>query len=504
MKLIVKYLLFITLLFVVSCSEDTLDPEIRGTITGIVKDKDTNEPLAGVLVRTNPTTTTATSADDGTFILSQILIDDYSVQAELDEYVTGFEPALVTENSVSEIVILLTKNSGENDPPTIPELIFPEDGSQNIGLEVEFLWDSEDAEDDEITYLLQLRNGLTQEIQEFEVVQDTSFTVSNLMLATNYFWEVTADDGENTPVTSSISEFTTLTQPDNPFFFTRIVNGNNIIFSGNEDIGNNPEVNINTLQLTNNENNSFKPRKNATVNKLAYLRSVGGDTHLFTMNLDGTNKQQVTNTAPVGGFRIEEIGFTWAQDGGSIYYPSFDKLYRINTDGSSRTLVYQTTDGSLISEVEIPQFDENILLLKTNNLEGYDVRIFTYDLSTETEEAVILEGQEGAALSIDISADGNRVLYSRDITESENPNYRIFNARMFLYDITLDSLEPIQTEVITGQNEYHCRLSPTEGGVVFTRVNNNTGAVPSVYSILFTNNENDRKIFEPGFFPDWE
>ena len=86
----------------------------------------------------------------------------------MDGYVTGFEPALVTENSISEIIIKLNKNSSENNPPTVPVLIFPEDGAQDIGLEVEFIWDAEDAEEDEITYLLQLRNGITQEIQEFD------------------------------------------------------------------------------------------------------------------------------------------------------------------------------------------------------------------------------------------------------------------------------------------------------------------------------------------------
>ncbi len=500
-----KYSLVFLLLITLGCSEDTIDPELKGSITGVVRDRETNEILSGVVVKTNPTTTTATTGEDGRFTLSQIPVDDYSVQAELDDYTTGFEPALVTENSISEIIVLLNKNNGDNSAPTVPELLFPEDGAQNVGLQVEFSWNSEDAEDDLITYKLQLRNGLTQEIQEFIIVQDTTLVVSDLMLATNYFWEMTADDQENDPVTSSISEFTTLTQPDNPFFFTKIENGNNIIYSGNEDVSGSPEINLNILQLTDSNDNSYKPKKNVTVNKLAYLRNVGGNTHLFTMNLDGTNKQQVTNTIPVGGFRAEELEFSWAQDGGALYYPSFDKLYKINVDGSgSGPPIYTTPDGSLISEVKIAQFDEDVILLKTNNFEGYEVKIYTYNLETEMEEHVILENVPGAALSIDISADGERVLYSRDIDEAENPIYRIFNSRMFIHDIPLNTTEMVQTDVLVGQNDYHCQFSPSEGAVIFTRVYNNINAIPSVFYTPIGQNEIDKQLFEPGFFPDWE
>lgn len=504
MKTIIKYFLAVLFLFTLGCSEDTLDPEITGTITGVVIDKDTDEPLGGVVIKTNPTTTTTMTASNGTFTISPIAVDDYSIQAEFDGYNTGFEPASITENNISEVIIELSKNTEDNDPPTVPQLIFPEDGAEDLDLEVQFIWDAEDSDGDEITYLLQLRNGLTQEIQDFEVVQDTFFTVSGLTLATNYFWEVTADDLENDPVTSSISEFTTLTQPDNPFFFTKLEDGNNIIYSGNQGSGSTPEINQNILQLTSAENNSFKPRKNATVNKVAYLRNVGGDTHLFTMNLDGTNKQQVTNSIPLGGFRVEELGFTWAQDGGSIYYPYFDKLYRINVDGSSRTLEYTTPDGSLISEIEIPQFNQDLLLLKTNNFQGYNVRIYTYNTDTDVEENVILENVPGAALSIDISADGNRVLFSRDIDEAENTNYRIFNARLFEHDIALATTVQIGNDVVAGQNDYQCRYSPSEGGVIFTRQENFPNAVPSIFTLQFGQDDNDKQLFEPGFFPDWE
>lgn len=72
-------------------------------------------------------------------------------------------------------------------------------------------------------------------------------------------------------------------------------------------------------------------------------------------------------------------------------------------------------------EVAIPEFDNDLLLLKTNDLNGYSVRIFTYTLSTDTVETVILEGELGAAGSIDITVNATKVLYTRIYREVKIP-----------------------------------------------------------------------------------
>jgi hypothetical protein len=38
--------------------------------------------------------------------------------------------------------------------------------------------------------------------------------------------------------------------------------------------------------------------------------------------------------------------------GSQIIYPYFDKLYRINNDGSGLTKIYQTSNGKFISECD--------------------------------------------------------------------------------------------------------------------------------------------------------
>lgn len=488
-----------------SCTEDTITSLGVGTITGKVIDKETGDPLSDVKITTSPASSTVFTDSIGAFTLTDVIQNTYSVEAELDGYIISFESVTVTENTTSNVAFELSESNTNNVPPLAPELFFPEDGAMDLALEVAFIWDSSDADGDEITYTLDLRNGTTNEMLLFEVGTDTTLVVSNLQLATRYFWQVTAADEFNEPVSSIISEFTTLTSPENPFLLVKKIGNNNVIYSGNKDLDTVPDPNINLLRLTSENTNSFRPRRNNTVQKVAFLRAVGPDTQIFTMKLDGTDVSQVTNNIPIGGFRQDELDFTWARGGSKLYYPYFDKLYSIDPDGGGAALIYQTPDGSFISEVDVPDFDDDLVLIKTNSLNGYNVRIYTIRLSTQAEESVILEGVLGAAGGVDISANGDKVLYTWDRSGSENANYRIFESRIFLYNIATQETIEVQSDVILGENDLDVNFSPSEGGAIFTRVATNLNAVPSIYEILFDTNVNDDvERFTEAYMVDWE
>tara|TARA_R110002072_G_scaffold300390_1_gene477860 strand:- start:158936 stop:160459 length:1524 start_codon:yes stop_codon:yes gene_type:complete len=493
------------LLTIYSCSEDTIAPLGTGTISGTVIDAETGDSLSGVKISTNPSSSTVFSDASGAFTILNVNVDDYSVQAELTNYVTAFESITVTQDATATVAFELDESNSNNQPPTIPNLLFPEDNATDVLLEVEFIWNSSDPENDELSYTLDLRNGTTNEMQFFETGQDTTYTVSNLQLGTNYFWQVTVMDEFNDPVNSEIGEFTTLTAPDNPFLLVKKINGNSVIFSGDDDgvQGTGGVIDFNLLQLTSENTNSFKPRRNNVVNKVAFLRTEGGEANIYTMNLDGTEIQQVTNAIPVAGFKLEELNFTWANDGQTILYPNFDKLYEIDPDGGGAAPIYETTDGSFISEVQVATFDDDLLLLKTNDMNGYNVRIFTYDLSLGMEVDVVREGEMGAASSINLSANADEVLFTLDKSGSENPQYRRFENRIHRYTISDMTLREVDSEVVLGENDLEVRYSPTEGGAVLTRRGNNLGSTPAVYTIDFGQVNDDNQIFSEASMPDW-
>ncbi len=508
MKKYITFICAICFLIFWSCSEDTIDVILYGSLTGKVVDKVTGDPLNNVKITTNPASTTVFTDTLGNFKIIKLAVDDYSVQAEADGYARGFESIAITESNTSAVSFELSVANTDNLPPSAPILVSPEDGTEELPLEVTFVWQATDPENDELTYTLDLRNGTTDEMQVFEVGQDTTYTVNNLQLATKYFWQVTVSDDTNDPVSSIISEFKTLTLPDNPYLFVKENNENLVIYSGAEDTdtGGNNQPDFNVLQLTSENTNSFRPRKSKILNRIAFLRNSGGNTHIFTMKSDGTDVRQITSQKPVAGFRTEELDFTWAQNDSKIYYPYFDKLYSVNSDGSGFTLEYTTSDGAFISEVAVPEFDDNLVLLKTNNSSGYDVRIYTARLNPDSEETIILENVNGAAGGIDISANADKVLYTWDIDEAQNSSYKIFNSRIFLYTIGLpDQPVEVETNVLLGENDLDAKFSPSEGGVIFTRVKNNFGAIPAIYSLIFDQQSQvDQLLFTNSYMPDWE
>lgn len=493
-----------SLLFTVfiSCSEEGFTENGVGSIRGAVVEDGTNIPLPNVKITTVPASNTVFTNDLGFFFIENVPTGDLSVQADIDEYLAEFQAANVVDGEETNVVFELTKSNANNRPPTAPLLIAPADNATEVGFEVEFIWSASDPDGDELSYILELRNGTTDEIAIFETGQDTTVAVSGLQLATNYFWQVSAADELNDPVSSSLSEFTTITVIDNPFLFVKNEGGNNVIYSGGETL---EEVDVNLLPLTDSGVNSYRPRRDYTVEKIAFLRTVGGNDHLFTMNFDGTDVAQITSNIPVAGFRDDQIDFAWAQNGQKIYYPNFDKLYQIDVDGGGASLLYQTTDGSIISEVDVPDFDQDLLVLKTNNLQGYDVRIFTYRISTALEETVVLENMPGAAGGVSIDANSQTILYAYDTSGSQNISYRRFSSRIFLFDMATATPTELVTDVATGQNDLDPRFWPSEGGVILTRKNTNETSIPNILKINFDGSTgDDQQLFTRASMPDWE
>ena len=465
-----------------------------------------NTPLENVKVSTNPASSVVFTNENGKFSIPNVRTGDYSVQAELDSYVTSFEGVSVVEDQVGTVAIEMALANANNEPPSQPNLVLPEDGATEVTLEVEFQWEATDPDaNDVLSYTLELRNGNTNEIQVFNAVQDTTFTVSNLKLSTSYFWQVSVNDGSNADVISAVSQFTTITAPNNPFYFVKVINGNNVIFSGNQDLSGSDEaeIDVDVLQLTNESTNSFRPRYNAVQDKVAFLRSIGGDTQLFAMNQDGTNTIQLSSAIPVNGFRLGEVDFCWAQNGSKLYYPNFTKLYSVNPDGSGVTTLYETADGGLITEVEVSEFDNDLVLLKTNDFNGYNARIYTVRLSTGVEETIIAEGLTGALGGIDITANTDRVIYTRDLSNSENSSYRQFQSRLFIYEFATGMSTALDTGAVSGKNDLDPKFSPDEGAVVFTRSSNNLTAIPEIFKFEFDGVNNERQLFSAAKMPDW-
>lgn len=486
----IKLLIFLAVL-TTGCEEEILDLESKGTIKGRVVQDVTFIPLENVKISTNPTSNTVFTDSNGEFTLSAP-VGQYAVQAQKDGFLVSFESATVERGDELQIVFELKLETANNRAPAAPTAVTPVDGATNIAAITTIAWETTDVDDDDLTYTLELRNANTNTIQRFEDLTENSKEVT-LAYGTSYFWQVTASDGINNAVNSAVFNFTTAAFPTNRFLFVKKENGNNVIYSGNGAGA--------LVAITSNTNNSWRPRMNRQANKIAFLRNVGAAVHVFTMRPDGTNQQQISTTVPVAGFNLDDVKIAWNDSGSQIYYPSQDKLYRINSDGSGLTLMYQTTNGRLITEIAV---NTNRIALKTNDLNGYNVSIFTINPSNGAVINTVLTGMPGAAGGLDLSADNTKLLFTRDFSGFENNTYRQLDTRAYIHTFSTNSTLEISFNKPAGTNDLDARFSPTEAEIIVTNQANDGNSPPRIQTLEIATLDTRVTKYTNAFMPDWE
>ncbi|SEL94212.1 Carboxypeptidase regulatory-like domain-containing protein [Aquimarina amphilecti] len=494
-KHIIKIIIIFIVFAITSCSEDTIDLEGLGAVKGRVVAVGTNEPLENVKISTNPSSSTVFTDANGEYLIENVPSGDYSLAAQRDGLLAQFEAISIIADRELEIVFEMDIETAGNRPPDAAILDSPTDNSVDQPLEVVLVWTGSDPDDDTLTYTITLRNDENSEVEVFENITDTTYTLTDLSYKVKYFWQVSSNDEINDPVNSSSFAFETMNPPNNRIIYARTIGDNGVIYSADEQ-------GSTEIQLTSETKNSFRPRRHVGTGKIAFLQSVGSQTHLFTMNEDGSQMMQVTSQVSVAGFNLGEIDFSWTENGAKLLFPNQDKLYSINVDGSGLVLVYQTVNGDLISEVDTND-DNNVIVLKTNNLDGYEVEIFTINTSGAVLET-ILTGVSGAAGSINLSVDGTKLLYNRDVSGFESSDYRQLDSHMFIYDFSDNSSLDISIEKPAGTNDLDGRFSPNEASVIFVNTSNDGISQKNIQTMSIVEIANRADLITNASMADWE
>lgn len=329
-----------------------------------------------------------------------------------------------------------------------------------------------------------------------EDIRDTLYTVDGLDFGNKYFWQVRVSDQVNEVVNSPLFSFETMAVPQSRVLFTRKINGNNVIFAMDES--------GEEFQLTSSTHNSFRPRKNNASNLIAFLRTVGGQTHLFAMNPDGTQQRQITTSIPVNGFHLEQLDFSWSQNGAALVFPNFDKLYQVNVLGGGIELIY-TTGGQFITEVAVSDSMEYIALI-TNDYQGYNGELFTINFNGEVQER-ILSDVSGALGGLDWSIENDYLLFVHDVSGFEHDSYRRLDSRIFVYDFGRGEIVDLSNDKPEGINDLDPRFAPNDAQILFVSTSNDGISRNDLYTISFngTAQNNSRTLLkEDASMPDWE
>ena len=232
------------------------------------------------------------------------------------------------------------------------------------------------------------------------------------------------------------------------------------------------------------------------------MRTVGGNAQIFTANPDGSNSFQVT-AVPIAGFDNAEIDYTWSKNGKEFLYANFSKLYRINKDGSGLQLLYTTPDGSFISEYDW-SYDGSKIALKTNDANGYNIKIYIIDLMGNTVKT-ILENVPGAAGGLNFSVDGNQLLYTYDVSGHQEGNHRQMNTHLFIFNLLTDVKSDLSllSEKPDGSNDLDPRFSPNDAEIIFVNTSNDGISNKKIVKIILQDNQRT-DLFPNGEMPDWE
>lgn len=503
MKTLIKILSICILTFCLfSCSEDLVEQAQTGVLKGKVVKRGSNVPIPNVKIFTNPTTQTVFSGTDGSFEIAAMPVGNYSVKAELSGYITNFQAVNVqNQNQVVTVVFEMSDDTSLNSPPSTPQLLSPVDNAVNQPLSVELTWNATDPDTaDVLRYSLTIKNNLDTNVIQVNDLKVNHYTLSNLKFGVSYFWQVSVSDGIHQPVLSQISKFTTNSVPVNRYHYVQKQNGNFVIISSDGQ--------GNSFQFTNSSYNSWRPRKNNNAGLIAFLRTEGGSTHLYTANPDGSNAFKVTTVA-AAGFNNYEIDFSWSTNGQEIIYSNFNKLYRINKDGSGLNLIYTTPDGSMISECDW-SYDGSKIALKTNDYSGYNTKIYIID-TTGNIIKTVLSGTSGASGGLNFSVDGQLLLFTRDISGymDGSGNYRQLDSHIFIYNLTNNVISDIsaESEKPMGTNDLDPRFSPNNAQVVFMNTSNDNISQRNVMVIDLNSNMTDlsrTQLFGNGEMPDYE
>ncbi|MDL2142007.1 carboxypeptidase regulatory-like domain-containing protein [Flavobacterium tructae] len=494
MKIGLKILICFMLL--VSCSEDQIDETGTGAVKGRVVDARTYEGIENARISSSPTTSTVFSDKDGYFEIDNITMGKYSFQAQKDGFTARFEPATVEKDITVQIIFELQVSTANNKPPDVPILTAPTDNATGQSLTLDLTWTAKDPESDPMTYTVTVKNGTTDETKTYANLKDTKLNISGLSFSTKYYWQVTADDGINKPINSVTNSFTTLAFPNPRYLYVKKVKNNNVIYTADEA--------GNELQLSSAEVNSYRPRKNLSINRIAYISSDGSLNQIFTMNPDGTDVKKITNFIPIAGFNMEYVNYCWSTNGRQIIYPNFDRLYRIDSDGSGLIQLFKTPNGKFISECEWSQ-DGSQIVLKVNDMSGYNVEIYVINTAGDVLYQV-LSGVTGGASGLSISVDNSKIAYTRDVSGFENSTYRRLDSRIFIYTAADNTSTELASQKPNGFNDFDVKFSPNEAELIYVNTSNDGLSANTIQKVtISSSNSNGSRttLFQNASMPDW-
>ena len=494
MKLSTILFLLIGGLLLSSCREETIEPEVFGSLAGYVVSSPEDSDVVGARVSTNPPTSTVLTDSIGQFVIDQLPTGNYTVRVEQEGFTSSVENVKIYQDQTANIIVSLEPDSLSNSAPGAPTNPSPALGTTVIGTSQTLHWTTIDPdEDDQLSYDVYLYGAdqVDPELVASNITED-SLKVSNLDYDRVYFWQIVARD-QLTNTNGPVWNFRTAPFPDNRYLYARESDGNFQIFANNLD--------GNEFQLTMGGGSSWRPRMGPLRNRIAFLGTDGLETYLYRMNRDGSGRMKLS-TNPVRGFSPSQLDFAWSPDGSKLYFMDNEELYSVRSDGTDLTLVATAPTGFTFSEVDVNPAGTRMIARLTGD-DFYESFIVLMDLEGNYLEYVVPD-TFGATLGGAFSLDGNWLLYTHDVSGNQTPNERQLDTRIFLQNLTDLSQPPldISDHKPPGTLDLDARFSPDGAYIIFVNTNNDGISPKNIYR-MDLQGDSRTLLFSDAVMPDW-
>ena len=496
MKNLIYTTICLIAVFLFSCQEDTITPEVFGTLVGQVVFEGNNLAIENASISTNPPTSTVLTDNLGRFSIDNIKTGSYTIRAEKSSLLSAIETVTIFEGKTTNVVIQMTEADESNTPPDAPKTPGPANGKTGLGIELTLSWEAIDADDDVLTYDVYLFNSLqSPNTLIAENLTENTLPVDGLKYGITYFWQVVIKDGKADPVYGEVWQFSVGPFPNHPFVFTRVNNGKYDIFGAQSA---NP--NLPLYQLTELPGSNYRPRISPSGHRIAFLSNNFPNTQLYTMKRDGTDITLVQAPVPVDGNDKFQLDFAWSPDGTKLLYMNEERLYRINLDGSGFELFAELNTGEEFVEVDWAPVTHKIAARTVGSM-PYQSRILLYDENGNFLQEVVtdLPGNTGGPA---FSVAGNSLLYTQDVAGLETPDGRQLNTHIFLKNLNTGAVTDLSVEKEAGYNDLDPRFSPNGALVIFVHTNNVPNSPKDIYTMNL-DGEGRTLLFENAEMPDW-
>jgi len=485
---------------VLSCNENTVDPDLFGSISGTVKTSEGSLPMVGVVISTSPGTRSVTTDVDGHFNLGEVLVGDYSVTAKKEDYTTENVSikVLVGQELVMDIVMQVAPP--EFAAPEEPVYITPLNATVDLATNTELVWNAGETETgDTLRYDVILYEG-GDDFEGTKVASniiDTTYTVSGLKFETPYQWRIVARNRSLDETEGRLWKFKTESYPSNGFFFVKDTLGSKDIYSW--DLAKNHLV-----RLTNGGGSELYPKISPNEELLAFSSNESGKYQIYTMDSKGNNVSQVTNL-PIAGYQNNGSGFSWSPDGSQIAYANYSDLYKINYNGTGLQSIAKAPVNRQFKSCDWSGHfnngsQEKIVALTQGEL-PYDNEIYLMD-PDGSNMTLLVDNLEGTLSNPHFSLGGNSVIFSLD-SLYEDDQGRQLNAKIYSIDVDGTNLVDLSEDnKELGTNDLQAVFSQTGWKIIFMNLANDGDGTKNIWT-MDPDGQNREEIIKNAEMPEW-